>query len=103
MGKAAVQLALAGKNAVMPTVVRKSDVPYRWSIGSVKLSRVANVERKMPKSYISKDGFGITAKGKRYLAPLIRGEDYPAYKNGIPKYVRLKNQLVERKLEPFAV
>jgi 6-phosphofructokinase 1 len=103
MGKAAVELALSGHNAVMPTVVRTSDAPYRWSIGSVKLSRVANVERKMPKSYISKDGFGITAKGKRYLAPLICGEDYPAYKNGMPQYVRLKNELVRQKLEPFAV
>ena len=103
MGKAAVELALAGHNAVMPTVVRKSDSPYRWSIGSVKLSRVANVERKMPKSYISSDGFGITAKGRRYLAPLIRGEDYPRYKNGLPQYVRLKNALVKKKLEPFAV
>jgi 6-phosphofructokinase len=101
MGKAAVELALSGHDAVMPTVVRTSDVPYRWSIGSVKLSRVANVERKMPKSYISKDGFGITAKGKRYLAPLIQGEDYPAYSNGLPRYVRLKNQLVEPKLAPF--
>lgn len=103
MGKAAVELALAGHDAVMPTVVRNSDVPYRWSIGSVKLSRVANVERKMPKSYISNDGFGITAKGKRYLAPLIKGEDYPTYKNGLPQYVRLKNELVARKLAPFEV
>ncbi|MDH3641008.1 MAG: 6-phosphofructokinase [Gammaproteobacteria bacterium] len=103
MGKAAVELALAGENAVMPVVVRESDVPYRWRIGSVKLSRVANVERKMPKSYISKDGYGITAKGRRYLAPLIEGEDYPAYKNGVPQYVRLKNELVAKKLKPFKV
>ncbi len=101
VGRAAVLLALGGKNAVMPVVVRKSDVPYRWEIGSVKLSRVANVERKMPKSYISKDGFGITARGKRYLAPLIEGEDYPAYRNGLPQYVRLKNELVPKKLKPF--
>jgi 6-phosphofructokinase len=101
VGKAAVELALAGENAVMPVVVRKSDAPYRWSIGKVKLSRVANVERKMPKSYISKDGYGITAKGKRYLAPLIQGEDYPAYNNGVPQYVRLKNELVAKKLKPF--
>ncbi|MFP6814322.1 MAG: 6-phosphofructokinase [Pseudomonadales bacterium] len=101
MGRAAVEFALAGKNAVMPVIVRKSDAPYRWEIGSVKLSRVANVERRMPKSYISKDGFGITARGKRYLAPLIQGEDYPEYRNGLPQYVRLNNELVARKLKRF--
>ena len=101
MGKAAVEFALAGKNAVMPTVVRRSDEPYRWEIGEVKLSRVANVERKMPKSYISADGFGITAKARRYLAPLIAGEDYPPYRNGMPCYVALQHTLAARKLAPF--
>ena len=101
MGRAAVEFALAGKNAVMPTVVRTSDEPYRWKIGEAKLSRVANVERKMPKSYISADGFGITAKARRYLAPLIAGEDYPPYRNGMPCYVTLKNELAAKKLEPF--
>ena len=72
--KAAVEFALAGKTAVMPTIVRTSDQPYRWKIGEAKLSRVANVERFMPKSFISKDGFGITAKARRYLAPLIPGK-----------------------------
>ncbi|TNF90400.1 MAG: 6-phosphofructokinase [Gammaproteobacteria bacterium] len=103
VGKAAVEFALAGKDKVMPTIVRTSDVPYRWKIGEAKLSRVANVERMMPKSYITKDGFGITAKGKRYLAPLIAGEDYPRYKNGVPQYVTLKNELVKKKLKPFKV
>ncbi|MEM7003906.1 MAG: 6-phosphofructokinase, partial [Pseudomonadota bacterium] len=98
LGKAAVEFAVAGKNAIMPTIVRTSDTPYRWKIGEAKLSRVANVERKMPKNYITKDGFGITAGGKRYLAPLIAGEDYPAYKNGLPQYVTLKNQLIAKKL-----
>jgi 6-phosphofructokinase 1 len=103
VGKAAVEYALAGKDKVMPTIVRTSDEPYRWKIGEAKLSRVANVERMMPKSYITKDGFGITAKGKRYLAPLIAGEDYPKYKNGVPQYVTLKNELVQKKLKPFKV
>lgn len=98
LGKAAVEFAVAGKNAVMPTIVRTSDKPYRWKIGEARLSRVANVERKMPKSYISADGFGITAAGRRYLAPLIEGEDYPAYRNGLPQYVRLKNELVAKRL-----
>ena len=98
LGKAAVEFAVAGKTAVMPTIVRTSDHPYRWKIGEAKLSKVANVERFMPKSFISKDGFGITAKARRYLAPLISGEDYPTFKNGVPQYVRLQNQLVAKKL-----
>ena len=99
VGKAAVEFALAGKDKVMPTIVRTSDVPYRWKIGEAKLSRVANVERMMPKSYISKDGFGITAKGKRYLAPLIAGEDYPKYKNGVPQYVTPEKRAGEEEAE----
>ncbi len=104
MGKAAVELALKGKNAVMPTVVRKSDKPYKWTVGEAPLSKVANVEKMMPKSFISKDGFGITPKCRQYLEPLIKGEDYPPYnKNGLPKYVRLKNLAVPKKLGEFEV
>jgi 6-phosphofructokinase 1 len=104
MGKAAVELALAGKNSVMPTVVRTSNKPYRWKIGEARLSRVANVEKMMPKSFISKDGFGITQRCRDYLEPLIRGEDYPPYgKDGMPKYVQLKNISVARKLGDFKV
>ena len=98
LGRAAVKLAVAGKTAVMPTIVRTNDAPYRWKIGEAKLSRVANIERFMPKSYISKDGFDITPKALRYLRPLIAGEDYPRYKNGVPEYVRLKQQRVAKKL-----
>ena len=101
VGAAAVEFALAGKNAVMPTIVRKSDSPYKWTIGEAKLDKVANVERKMPKNFITRDGFGITAAAKRYLSPLIAGEDYPTYKNGLPQYVRLKNILVPKKLPEF--
>jgi len=103
VGKAAVEFALDGKNAVMPIIVRTSDAPYRWKIGEAPLSKVANVERKMPKSFITKDGFGITAAGKRYLAPLIAGEDYPAFKDGMPQYVTLQNRLVRKKLPAFNV
>ena len=98
LGQAAVEMAVAGKTALMPTIVRTSDKPYRWKIGEAKLSRVANVERKMPKNFISKDGFGVTAAAKRYLAPLIAGEDFPPFKDGLPQYVRLKNQVVAKKL-----
>jgi len=103
MGKAAVELALAGKNAVMPIVVRKSDKPYRWSIGEASLNKVANVEKMMPRSYISRDGFGITPKCRAYLTPLIKGEDYPPYKNGLPRYIRLKNVAVKKILKPFKI
>ncbi len=98
VGKAAVKLALAGKNSVMATIVRKSDQPYRWTTGSVALSRVANREKMLPRRYISRDGFGITAACRRYLEPLIRGEDYPRYRQGLPDYVSLKNLPVTRKL-----
>lgn len=98
MGKAAVELALKGENSVMPTVVRKSSNPYKWTIGKANLSRVANVEKMMPKSFISKDGFGITKRCRDYLAPLMKGEDYPPYgKDGMPKYVMLKKVAVPKK------
>ncbi len=101
VGRAAVEFAVAGKNAVMPIIVRKSSKPYRWTIGEVKLAKVANVERKMPRSFITRDGFGITQKARDYLAPLIAGEDYPRYQQGLPDYVTLKNRLVPKKLPPF--
>jgi 6-phosphofructokinase 1 len=104
LGKSAVELALKGKNSVMPTVVRTSNKPYRWKIGEAKLSRVANVEKMMPMSFISKDGFGITKRCRDYLQPLIAGEDYPPYgKDGMPKYVQLKNVSVNKKLGDFKI
>jgi len=99
LGKAAVELAIKGENSVMPTIVRKSNKPYKWTIGKAKLSRVANVEKMMPKSFITKDGFGITKKCRDYLAPLMQGEDYPPYgKDGLPKYVQLKKVAVKKRL-----
>ena len=98
MGKAAVEFALAGKNAVMPTVVRDSSSPYRWHIGEANLADVANVEKMMPRDFITEDGFGITAAAKEYFAPLILGEDYPPYKNGLPDYARLQKILADKKL-----
>ena len=91
MGKAAVQFALQGKTAIMPTIVRTSNKPYKWKIGSTSLAKVANVEKMMPRSYITKDGFGITGRCKKYLAPLIKGEAYPPYREGLPRYIQLKN------------
>ncbi|MGE0115544.1 MAG: 6-phosphofructokinase [Steroidobacteraceae bacterium] len=98
VGKAAVELALKGHNSVMPTIVRVSDKPYRWKIGTAPLSKVANVEKMLPRDYITADGFHITAKARRYLAPLIKGEDYPPYKDGLPQYVVLKNTALRKKL-----
>ena len=99
VGKAAVELALKGVNAVMPTIVRRSDRPYRWSLGHVPLGEVANKEKKLPREYIREDGFGITAACRRYLEPLIAGEAYPPYRNGLPDYVRIKGVAVRRKLK----
>ncbi len=99
VGKAAVELALAGKNAVMPAIVRVSDKPYRWKIAAVPLEQIANVEKKLPPGFITSDGFGITAKARAYLQPLVQGEDYPPYLRGLPRYVRLKNVAVPRKLD----
>lgn len=101
VGKAALEFALKGKNNIMPIIVRKSDKPYKWAVGDVSLAKVANVERKMPRNFISKDGFCITEACRKYLAPLINGEDYPPFKNGLPQYVQLKNIGVAKKLKPF--
>ena len=90
VGRAAVQFALQGKTAIMPIITRVSDKPYRWRIGEAPLSRIANKEKMLPRRYISKDGFAITEAARRYLQPLIRGEDYPPYVNGLPNYVSLK-------------
>jgi len=103
LGRRAVELALKGRNAVMPTIERVSDSPYRWKIGVADLKDVANVEKFMPRDFISADGFGITEKCRRYLAPLIAGEDYPAYRNGLPVYATLKNVSVPKKLPEFAM
>jgi 6-phosphofructokinase len=99
VGEAAVKMAVRGETAVMPVIKRTSDHPYRWKIDKAPLSRIANKEKMVPRRYISKDGFSITAAGRRYLEPLIRGEDYPPYINGLPNYVTLKNVPVSKKLK----
>ena len=103
LGARAVELALQGHNAVMPTIERVADKPYRYRIGMAPLAKVANVEKFMPRDFITKDGFGITEKCKAYLRPLIRGEDFPAFKNGLPVYATLKNASVPKKLAPFEI
>ena len=104
VGKAAVELALKGRNAVMPVIIRKSSKPYRWSIGEAPLSKVANQEKKLPRNFITADGFGITAAARTYLSPLIGGEDYPPYRNGLPAYTALEGVGVPKRLRtPFVV
>ncbi len=104
VGRATVEFAVAGKNAVMPAIRRLSDAPYRWDIIAAPLAEVANQEKLLPPDFISADGFGITASARRYLAPLIVGEAYPPYKNGLPDYVKLQNVAVPKKLKTeFAV
>lgn len=101
VGKAAVEFALQGKNAVMPVIVRGKGKKYTWRIGEAKLSDVANVEKMMPRKYITRDGFHITEEARAYFTPLIQGEDYPPYKNGIPQYVRLKKVLEKKRLKKW--
>ena len=98
VGEAAVKMAVRGETAVMPVIKRTSDKPYRWKIDKAPLSRIANKEKMVPRRYISKDGFSITAAGRRYLEPLIRGEDYPPYINGLPNYVTLRNVPVSKRM-----
>lgn len=98
VGKAAVELAAKGRTAVMPVIVRKSDRPYRWTIGVAELKDISNREKKVPRDFITEDGFGITARCRRYLAPLIQGEDPPPFRNGLPVYVKLRNIPVKKKL-----
>ncbi len=103
MGRAAVELSLKGHNSVMPTIERIPGKTYKWRVGMAPLAKVANVEKKMPKNFITRDGFGITEKCREYLLPLIKGEDYPPYKDGLPDYVRLKNMAVPKKLPTFKI
>jgi 6-phosphofructokinase 1 len=98
VGKAAVELAVKGRSGVMPIIVRKSSRPYRWAIGVAELKDIANAEKMMPRDFITGDGFHITAKCRQYLEPLVQGEDYPPYRNGLPAYVTLRNAPVAKKL-----
>jgi ATP-dependent phosphofructokinase / diphosphate-dependent phosphofructokinase len=104
VGRAAVEFAIAGRSAVMPAIRRLSDAPYRWDIIEAPLSEIANQEKLLPPEFISADGFGITEAARRYLTPLIVGEAYPPFKNGLPDYAKLRNVTVPKKLaREFAV
>jgi 6-phosphofructokinase len=104
LGEAAIHAALAGKNGIMMTIIRKQADPYEWGIGEVPLSDVANIERHLPREYISANGFGITQACVDYMQPLIIGEAYPPYdQSGLPQYTLLKNQIVAKKCPPFSL
>ena len=103
VGKGAIAAAASGKDDIMIGIERLQDKPYRWRLAHVNLSKVANVERKVPRSFRTKDEYGITARARRYLLPLIRGEAYPAYRQGMPRYAQIKNQLVAKKLPRYEV
>ena len=101
VGKAAVEYASSGENAIMPIIVRKKTKPYSWEVGKVALSKVANIEKKMPRNFISKDGFGITQSCKNYLSPLIQGEAWAPFEDGVIQTASLKNKLINKKLKNF--
>jgi len=102
VGAAAVEYALAGMNGVMPVIRRLSDAPYRWKVEPAPLSSIANHEKKMPPGFIRKDGYGITAACRRYLAPLVRGEAPMQWRpDGLPAYVLPAFRLVPRRLPRF--
>ena len=103
VGKAAVKFATSGENSIMPVIIRKKTKPYSWEIGKVELSKVANIEKKMPKNFISKDGFGITTACKNYLSPLIQGEAWAPFEQGVIQTAQLKNKLVRKKLKTFRI
>lgn len=101
LGKAAVQYALTGENGILPVIIRTATKPYRWKVGKALLEEVANKEKKVPRDFITRDGFSITEACKNYITPLIQGEDYPAFKYGLPQYSLLKNRLLAKKLRAF--
>ncbi|PIE41889.1 MAG: 6-phosphofructokinase [Gammaproteobacteria bacterium] len=104
VGAKAVEYALQGKNAVMPAIIRAEGPQYQWTIEEAPLADIANVERKMPQEFIAKDGFGITQACRDYLQPLIQGEAYPPYENGIPKIARLQLEMAPKRLnKPFVI
>ena len=103
VGKAAVEFAVAGEKSVMPVIIREKSRPYSWKVGKIELSKVANVEKKMPKHFISVDGFGITQACKNYLSPLIQGEAWAPFQDGVILTASMKNKLVKKKLKKFKV
>ena len=101
VGSAAVRYALAGKDCVVPMITRISSSPYKWKINEVSLKVVANKEKFLPQSYISKDGYGISDTAREHILPLIQGEAYPIYQDGLPQMTRHRFPLLTKKLLPW--
>lgn len=104
VGKRAMELAVEGRNAVMPVIRRLTENPYTWDITTAELKDLANVEKMLPREFITEDGFGITEACRRYLQPLIQGEAFPPFnEDGLPHYVRLSKKLTPQKLPAFDI
>jgi 6-phosphofructokinase 1 len=102
VGRAAVDCALDGRDAVMPAIHRLGDAPYRWEVRPVGLEGIANLERQLPPGFIAEDGFGISAAGRRYFAPLIEGEPAVRYAAGLPLHLTRRLPLLPRRLGGYA-
>ena len=100
-GRKAVELAAQGHSSVMVTILRESDAPYRWTLGHTDAANIANREKKLPGDYIREDGLHITEGFRTYCKPLIQGEDYPPYAEGLPVYRRLEKHFLAPKLAAY--
>lgn len=101
VGKAAVRRAIAGNCGVVG-IERLSDEPYLWRTTLQAFDLVANLERQVPPEFIAPDGFGVTDAFRRWCRPLIAGEDWPPFRDGLPDYLRLQLPLVPPRLAPYA-
>ncbi|MBH44686.1 MAG: 6-phosphofructokinase [Gammaproteobacteria bacterium] len=101
LGMEAIKYAKIKKSGIMLTIDSKKSKKYSWSIGYTDLKNVANKEKRLPKKYISNDGYAITQSCRQYISNLINGEDYPKYKNGLPLYSKLRKILIKKKLDKF--
>ncbi|MFT4690655.1 MAG: 6-phosphofructokinase [Verrucomicrobiia bacterium] len=101
-GEAAVKAAMEGKSGFMVTIKRTSNAPYEWSTGLHPLNEIANVEHCIPRDWISEDGWLPNEKFIEFAKPLIEGDLKVAEKGGLPSYVHLAKEPVEKKLEPLA-
>lgn len=98
VGRKAVAYALHGLTNVMPVIVRTSDQPYRWQVAPKPLTGIMNREKRLPRTFLTADGYRLTARARRYFAPLIRGEAWPPFENGLPVHAKLRLQPVQRRM-----
>jgi 6-phosphofructokinase 1 len=103
-GEAAVRAAVAGQSGFMVKIVRnlQGDGSVRWTTDLQPLGDIANVEHFIPKDWISEDGLMVNEKFVEYASPLVEGEVHVPTEGGLPKYVVLEKNKVEKKLPPRA-